>query len=492
MENNQNNIGNRLLEIIERTTFHAIPNIFKTKSYFVKLVWATFLVLSVYCCILNIKTLVDTFLSNPINTKVELLKSHEIEFPTVTFCNLQICGFEDYTYKKYLEKYKIDERLKFGTDQSEVIDEKLKKNKTKTSFFSAKEIFLRQYNEKELIKLLGPDENLIKKMLINCEFNGEKCNDNDFDYFLMGEFQKCYKFNSGKLNRTEVTVRNTKKFGPKSGLHMELFLGTQKDCQSPLSTTSGLIVYIHNKTYTLTEEDDAIQIKPGTEASIAVETTSVKKLSDPYSDCFESEEKSMAKVSNTTLIKNTVNLTRYYTQQYCLQLCYQEFLMDFCDCYDHTLPNFTPANYSTCPKFIDSLYNCQYLIKKLFYNGKNDEHCLKRCPKECEYMTYSTTVSYLQFPTNSYLDIMKLLKRNGKIDSATESLLALNVFYESSSFKKITENPAIETTIFATNIGGTIGLFLGVSALVMVEFLEFFIEIAFSFCTKITNKNKSI
>jgi len=35
---------------------------------------------------------------------------------------------------------------------------------------------------------------------------------------------------------------------------MELYVGSQNECRSPLSTISGLAVYVHNSTYTLTEE----------------------------------------------------------------------------------------------------------------------------------------------------------------------------------------------------------------------------------------------
>jgi hypothetical protein len=125
---------------------------------------------------------------------------------------------------------------------------------------------------------------------------------------------------------------------------MELFVGSQDECKSPLSSTSGLVIYVHNHAYTLTEEDNGIQVQPGTEATIAVDRTTVKKLPRPYSDCFQSLE--TVNIKNVDLIKRTLNLTNIYTQQYCLQLCYQDFLMKYCDCFDHTLPNFKPENYS--------------------------------------------------------------------------------------------------------------------------------------------------
>ena len=147
-------------------------------------------------------------------------------------------------------------------------------------------------------------------------------------------------------------------------------------------------------------------------------------------------------------------------------------------------------NISTCPKFIDSLYNCQYLIKRLFYNGKNDEHCLKSCPKECDYIRYDTTISSSQYPANGYFELidkyqkMVPLVNDTKLDPS--SILAVNVFYTSPSYMKITEVPSILIYDLVPTIGGTLGLFLGISALSFVEFIEIAIEMAASFLRKFT------
>ncbi len=154
--------------------------------------------------------------------------------------------------------------------------------------------------------------------------------------------------------------------------------------------------------------------------------------------------------SDRKLIVETIRLTNTYTQQYCLQLCYQEFLIRFCKCYDHTLSNFKPENLRPCPKFIDSLYNCQYVIKRLFYNGRNDEKCLKRCPIQCDFTTYDLEISKSAFPSKSYFELLKGFKSQNFLPNLTasiniletSSILSLNVFYQSNIFTSITEKPS--------------------------------------------------
>ena len=60
----------------------------------------------------------------------------------------------------------------------------------------------------------------METMLISCYFNGEKCNLSDFYYFHSFEYGNCYTFNYNLSS-----IRYTSKYGPSSGLSMELFVG---------------------------------------------------------------------------------------------------------------------------------------------------------------------------------------------------------------------------------------------------------------------------
>ena len=342
-------------------------------------------------------------------------------------------------------------------------------------------MFLRQYNDQDLNKVLNKNKTSISQMLLSCKYGeNEVCTEEDFEFTMIGEFQKCYKFNSGKLlddSKAKPKRANTNK--KNNGLQLELYIGNQLECLSPLSTTSGLVIYIHNYTYTITDEDDGIVVKPGTHTEISINPTYIKKLSAPYSDCFESSESTerfdafRSKYENTNefekqlendLIMKTINISRVYTQQYCLQLCYQQFLIKYCNCYDQTLPGFNPDKLSPCPKFIDSMYNCQYIIRRLFYNGRNEYKCLKKCPGECEYTNYALTVSNSKYPTDDYFQVLRELKKTygskflPNINStfqSKESLVSINIFYSSATgFMKVVEEPAVTLEALISNLGG--------------------------------------
>ena len=60
----------------------------------------------------------------------------------------------------------------------------------------------------------------IESMLISCYYNEKKCNSSDFSYFASFDYGNCYTF-----NKNDTFTRKTSKYGPSSGLELELFTG---------------------------------------------------------------------------------------------------------------------------------------------------------------------------------------------------------------------------------------------------------------------------
>ena len=232
-----------------------------------------------------------------------------------------------------------------------------------------------------------------------------------------------------------------------------MYIGSPDECRSPLSTTSGLSVYVTNHTYALTEEDDAISVMPGAEANVAIDRTFLKKLPYPYSQCLKwpCDQECQAR---SKYVRQTIELSKAYTQQYCMQLCFRTFLIHLCNCTEK-LPNFNQSNVEICPKFIDSIYNCEYFVRRLFYDSKDEKLCQDQCPKECDYISYTTTVSNALFPSDGYNQLLK--SRYMLPIDYRESSVALNVFYKSSQLISISEKPANTVDKYFAELGGALG-----------------------------------
>ncbi len=65
------------------------------------------------------------------------------------------------------------------------------------------------------------------------------------------------------------------------------------------------------------------------------------------------------------------------------------------------------------------------------------------------------------------------------MSNVRESVVSLNVYYNSLSYTLATESPKLDIISLLSNIGGSLGLFMGVSFLSLVEILVLLLDIAF-------------
>ena len=67
----------------------------------------------------------------------------------------------------------------------------------------------------------------------------------------------------------------------------------------------------------------------------------------------------------------------------------------------------------------------------------------------------------------------------------------LNVYYEKLSYEHIEEIPAVSGSSLLGTVGGTLGLFAGLSIISLFEFVDYFIKLIIYACCKPFKKVKS-
>lgn len=174
-----------------------------------------------------------------------------------------------------------------------------------------------------------------------------------------------------------------------------------------------------------------------------------------------------------------------YTQIDCINQCFQKNLIKRCNCTFFVLTNYF-ENYPQC---IGALQEC---AQNFYYEFNSDEfirtNCFPLCPLECTSRKYVTSVSQYDYPTKEAEtdmltndQIKKLYSTDTYSTSLGANLVSLNIYYSKLAYTSIEESPSIDQTTLFSNVGGIAGLFLGVSVLSVVEFLEIFVEILFVF-----------
>ncbi len=106
------------------------------------------------------------------------------------------------------------------------------------------------------------------------------------------------------------------------------------------------------------------------------------------------------------------------------------------------------------------------LYLKLIKNNIIGSKCVKECPEECD------SISYDLFHSFSKLENYK------NIDDLNDCVY-FTIFYEKLSYTLIDQIPKTNALDLISNIGGNLGLFIGVSFLSFAEIIELFIEIFF-------------
>jgi len=149
------------------------------------------------------------------------------------------------------------------------------------------------------------------------------------------------------------------------------------------------------------------------------------KLGDPYNPC-----------------QNISDLT--YRQSNCLVQCKNENFERYYNC---TLRKFysTPG-YSFCNL-------------KVSLSSEFDSVCKKKCPKECTTIKFNTLVSSPNMKPNYFERLIFLVWP-----------LELNHI-------EISQTPKMSGYSLLNEIGGALGLFVGITCLSLLEFLEFFFEV---------------
>jgi len=106
-----------------------------------------------------------------------------------------------------------------------------------------------------------------------------------------------------------------------------------------------------------------------------------------------------------------------------------------------------------------NLSSCTYKYKANFYANSLVNDCLQYCPLECDTETsYSATINSI----NLY-----------------DNLTTVQIYFRSLQYTSISQKPRMQTFDLISNVGGTFGLFVGVSFVSLFEATEIFLEISF-------------
>jgi len=291
---------------------------------------------------------------------------------------------------------------------------------------------------------------LNNSIILKCSFNKIKCDSNDFH------------FNQDNQGYTSFSFKNQTSYFGGSIFGFELKLNLEKiliDNGTIFDDSDGVRIIIHNSSYDPAyykgRSSDGFNVAPGFNHLISIKRIFSYKLGLPYNNCLK-DIKSIDSY-DSDVFRYIIQSTNYsYRQTDCFNYCMGRELyklMNISNKIDHFANVFTKFE----SKKSDSLK--EYF--ELFKNGITSI-CGNDCPLECDSIEYETSLSFNKFITNN-----------------TDNIVSFILFYTSLDYTMIDQISKMDGYDLISNIGGNLGLFIGISFLSFAEFIELFIEIIY-------------
>jgi len=278
---------------------------------------------------------------------------------------------------------------------------------------------------------------------------------NNLEIFLNQDYGKCFRFNSGKnLSNHSIPAKNST-------------IGGRNDClKLSFNTTKTILVWVHEKNSppkieNYENHDNPIYISANTRSNLVIERTVDLKLAEPYNKCLKDPT---SFEGNKTIIDYILKTNQSYNQTKCLEYCFDlNYIQDKpCNCTKSNLGRV----WMDC--WIQQEYqnttSCTFKYKSKFYEKNLALVCADYCPLECDTISYFVTA-------NNY-------------KPSDNNLTSFIAYYRSLKYALITQQPKFLLFDLISNIGGILGLFVGISFVSFFELTEILMQIVFIFFRK--------
>ncbi|CAB3990401.1 amiloride-sensitive sodium channel subunit gamma-2-like [Paramuricea clavata] len=298
VEKTQANSFKKLLKnFASDTSFGGISKATLSDGHIRRFIWflisATCYGFTIYMCYL----LIMTYLEKPIKTSVDISYEKNIDFPSVTVCNLN-----QFRLSKVQNLTKIEAILRdFSNNKRNKSDGSSFENSVEAQSKAFKEKFNNDIDDdgqnigdgqisvdegkviEELVAIAAAavDEDELKNaghqfhdMLLSCSWKGFDCKSGYFTKFWVQswnwKFGNCFTFNPGADEAGDsLSVFRISKPGPNYGLSLDINI-EQNQYVPQLTDEAGANIIIHNARQMPFPYDEGITVPPGFSSSIAI------------------------------------------------------------------------------------------------------------------------------------------------------------------------------------------------------------------------------
>ena len=291
--------------------------------------------------------------------------------------------------------------------------------------------------------------NILEEFILECYFAGRKCNVTEMFEPVFTSLGICYTFNSGRLIETQMANGT----GQRQGL--TLFINVQQ-YNYVTTNDAGVKIAIHPQSEPPLPDDQVIGVPTGRNAFISIRE--LQLVDNTGRNCN-------SRTSNLNFLQGEYTT---YSESACLVDCMLTSLADKCVCVDSW------SFYSPDSSEYTKLPNCTLkdiccITNKL----RLPDQC--NCEAACSFSIYKSTASYSYFPLDD-LSTYSGTVYNISPEQYSRNLLGVNIYFETLNIETQTTSSAYSFVALLSDIGGQLGLFLGLSVISIMEFGTWIID----------------
>lgn len=361
----------------------------------------------------------------------------------------------------------------------------------------------------------------IEGFIVNCHYAGHRCNrTRDFNRFFDPYYFNCFTYQTPEPYEIDDSLSEGIENGWSSILlsgssmldkneDIRMFPGLH-EWRSAVSASEGVRVVIHpprTNPYPFTEGYD---VPPGFSASFGIRPKRNIRIGPPHGKC-----------SNHNPFGDG---SQRYRLMACQKMCLQHYIVETCGCADVGMPVLPlRSNISWCRSDRELPDNCMFTASKeclrLMMKLHERIQCVRatkaritknttamqdcNCFPPCDEVSYDVSYSLSKWPASgyegdaAYFDVFGIEKFNERFnksetqgkyelftrhfnvtrrEEAMKDFARLNVYIADSNVVKTQESEDYTRNQLVSDIGGQLGLWVGISIITLAEVLELFID----------------
>ncbi len=408
------------------STADGVVYIFIGKSYIRKAFWLLIVLTCASACLYNIIDRIQFLASSPTTTTFKLTRQQKIDFPAVTICNLNMLR------RDYLRNLSLSDAV-FNLLLSETQDGEGNCSDWLQSVSDLPNITYQQ--------LFATGKQDLENLIIGCQYLGHNCRMENIQPTLT-QLGVCYVFNSGQHDNPIMKTDGT---GIGLGLRVILNVSQNQYAATP-NLDAGVKIAVHHQSEPPQPYDRGIAVAPGTNAFVNIRQLNVVDETEDF--CNTNGD-----VVDFNFLQTEFN----YSEAACTIDCFYTKIANSCNCALSGEYRADKEPFRSLPPCTIRDTCCVLLQQAASMSCS--------CPPPCKASIYKMTSSYSSFPANLYS-----AQFSNNYTNLQEDLVMVNIFYESLSITSEVTSRAYDIIALLSDIGGQLGLFLGISVISVVEF----------------------